>query len=133
MTQQSDAVLVCAEGNRNLWWYRGNFYWDSDNLDAKSVSLLVWDRERRLGARLTRLAKMKDSDVEIAQNRRDRIPEDVRIHVWQRDGGKCQRCGSSDELQFDHIVPVSKGGANVAENIELLCGDCNRLKSDNVG
>jgi 5-methylcytosine-specific restriction endonuclease McrA len=92
----------------------------------------VWDRERRLDARLTRLAKMKDSDIQIAQNRRDRIPEDVRIHVFQRDGGKCQRCGSSEELQFDHIVPVSKGGANAVENVELLCGNCNRLKSDNI-
>ena len=63
---------------------------------------------------------------------RDPIPRDVRIEVWRRDGGKCVRCGGRERLEFDHIVPVSKGGSNTARNIELLCETCNRSKGCSV-
>ena len=33
---------------------------------------------------------------------------------------------------YDHIIPVAKGGGNSAENVQLLCGDCNRQKSDHI-
>lgn len=56
------------------------------------------------------------------------IPSYVRKEVWERDGGKCKKCGSRHHLEFDHIVPVSKGGGNSAKNIELLCRQCNRSK-----
>ena len=67
----------------------------------------------------------------VASNR-ERIPEEVRIAVWRRDGGKCARCGSRERLEYNHIVPVSKGGSNTARNIELLCESCNRKKSNNI-
>lgn len=60
------------------------------------------------------------------------IPSAVRIEVWNRDGGRCKNCGRAQELQFDHIVPVSKGGSNTAKNIELLCAGCNRTKSSQI-
>ena len=60
------------------------------------------------------------------------IPFEVRIKVWRRDNGKCVKCGSRQNLEFDHIIPVSKGGSNTARNVELLCENCNRLKSDSI-
>jgi 5-methylcytosine-specific restriction endonuclease McrA len=56
------------------------------------------------------------------------IPQDVKIAVSARDGGRCRKCGSSEKLHFDHVIPVSKGGANTVANIQLLCGACNRAK-----
>jgi hypothetical protein len=56
------------------------------------------------------------------------IPQDVKIEVAARDGGRCRQCGSNKELHFDHVIPWSKGGANTADNIQLLCGTCNRRK-----
>jgi 5-methylcytosine-specific restriction endonuclease McrA len=56
------------------------------------------------------------------------IPQDVKIEVAARDGGRCRQCGSNKELHFDHATPWSKGGANTADNIQLLCGTCNRRK-----
>jgi hypothetical protein len=65
-------------------------------------------------------------------NDRKPIPSNVRTEVWRRDEGKCVKCGSRVNLEFDHIVPVSKGGSNTARNIELLCQDCNRAKSASI-
>jgi 5-methylcytosine-specific restriction endonuclease McrA len=56
------------------------------------------------------------------------IPQDVKIKVAARDAGRCRQCGSTIELHFDHVIPWSKGGANTATNIQLLCGPCNRRK-----
>jgi HNH endonuclease len=56
------------------------------------------------------------------------IPQDVKIQVAARDGGRCRQCGSTVDLHFDHVIPWSKGGANTVNNIQLLCGPCNRRK-----
>jgi hypothetical protein len=60
------------------------------------------------------------------------IPSEVRREVWRRDGGKCVKCGSRVKLEYDHIIPVSKGGSNTARNIELLCETCNRAKRASI-
>ena len=65
-----------------------------------------------------------------ADDGRASIPSKVRREVWRRDGGKCVKCGSRERLEYDHIIPVIKGGSNTARNIELLCEACNRAKSD---
>jgi hypothetical protein len=63
---------------------------------------------------------------------REAIPENVRHEVWRRDGGKCVICGFQERLEFDHIIPLSKGGSNTARNLQLLCEHCNRKKRDSV-
>jgi HNH endonuclease len=59
------------------------------------------------------------------------IPQDVKIAVTVRDGGKCRMCGSTKDLQYDHVIPWSKGGrSDDPNNIQLLCGYHNRLKGN---
>ena len=60
------------------------------------------------------------------------IPREVRQVVWQRYAGRCADCDANDYLEFDHIIPVSKGGSNSASNVQLLCRRCNLNKSDNL-
>ena len=50
--------------------------------------------------------------------------------VYTRDGGSCQCCGSSLSLEYDHITPFSCGGSSDVSNIQLLCLQCNRSKSN---
>jgi 5-methylcytosine-specific restriction endonuclease McrA len=53
--------------------------------------------------------------------------------VWNRDGGKCVQCGESEKLEFDHVIPFSKNGSNTYRNLQLLCENCNRVKSNKIG
>lgn len=70
--------------------------------------------------------------------RRVAIPKWVRKAVFYRDRGLCTVCSRDlsgllniwAEDQYDHIVPLARGGLNDVTNIQLLCGDCNRRKSD---
>lgn len=48
--------------------------------------------------------------------------------IEHRQGGRCAMCGTDQGLSVDHVLPKSRGGLNVASNIQLLCGTCNRSK-----
>lgn len=50
--------------------------------------------------------------------------------VFTRDGGTCNCCGGSENLEYDHIIPFSCGGKSDVSNIQLLCRKCNRSKSN---
>ncbi|RLG30570.1 hypothetical protein DRO03_03970 [Methanosarcinales archaeon] len=57
------------------------------------------------------------------------------MRVVRRDNYTCQICGRhllDDEVEFDHIIPFSKGGSSEEHNIRLTCFKCNRKKSDQV-
>jgi len=60
----------------------------------------------------------------------------LRFKVMKRDSFSCKQCGSSPakntsvELYIDHIVPWSKGGETVLENLQTLCSKCNIGKSN---
>lgn len=60
-------------------------------------------------------------------------PTAIRAVVLARDGHRCVRCGRTDALQIDHIWPWSLGGPTRSENLQTLCGACNRWKSDYGG
>ncbi len=44
----------------------------------------------------------------------------------------CKVCGTTEHLTVDHVIPVSKGGTNSLENLQVLCNDCNQLKADKL-
>lgn len=62
----------------------------------------------------------------------------LRALIKQRDGYACRTCGVSVAqephllLEVDHIVPVSKGGLSVPENLQTLCWKCNRTKGAKI-
>lgn len=63
---------------------------------------------------------------------RRKISKETRHTVWIRDGGKCVECDAEDYLEYDHIIPVSRGGSNTTNNIQLLCRRCNGKKSNRI-
>lgn len=66
------------------------------------------------------------------KTKREFIKEQVRAEVWRRDLGMCRVCNSRQNLQFDHIIPVSKGGATTASNLQILCRACNQKKGAKI-
>lgn len=71
--------------------------------------------------------------VEVAEKRNRAISKSVQREVWRRDMGRCVECGTKERLEYDHIIPFSKGGSNTARNIQLLCEKCNREKYNRIG
>lgn len=79
------------------------------------------------------------TDYEKAQHKTSRtINLRTRFIVLSRDGFKCCACGASPakdpavELHVDHIVPWSKGGETVIDNLQTLCSKCNLGKSNTL-
>ena len=98
--------------------------------ELRLLFLEAHDKDRQRFERLRRkFSGAAGAQIEV---RREPIPEDVRIYVWRRDGGRCVRCGSQERLEYDHVIPVIKGGSNTERNIQLLCETCNRKKSDSI-
>ncbi|MBY0610600.1 MAG: HNH endonuclease [Beijerinckiaceae bacterium] len=61
-----------------------------------------------------------------------RHPAFTRFNVFLRDRFTCQYCGAQEELTFDHVVPRSKGGQTVWENVVAACSPCNLRKADKM-
>jgi HNH endonuclease len=64
---------------------------------------------------------------------RQEIPYAMKSRIVRRDNYTCQECGEhlmDHEVEFDHLIPVSRGGSSEESNLRLTCFDCNRDKSD---
>ena len=54
----------------------------------------------------------------------------IRESIFNRDANKCKLCGSEENLEIDHIRPISKGGTNKLSNLQILCKRCNMAKGN---
>lgn len=133
--QLSDAepVKVSTPWGISTWMYKDARFDVSgySDLPDKEIKLLIRDALDREHKKLERLRSRYNSG-DSGQFRRVNIPDDVRMFVWQRDGGACEQCGSNRKLEYDHIIPVSKGGSSTARNLRLLCEECNKAKADSI-
>jgi 5-methylcytosine-specific restriction endonuclease McrA len=131
---RSEMQPVCfgRVGERAYWRFGTRWFWDNEGLSAEDVRALVQTRDQRRSDTLRRA----HSTVAMAERpmpaQRGTIPADVKQLVWQRDKGRCRHCGSNTELQFDHVIPWSMGGSNTEDNLQILCGPCNRRKGASI-
>ena len=90
-------------------------------------------------ARELRRKKFTQVDKPRAPKRLPRgthIPAHVRREVVERDGGTCafvsadgHRCDSRERVEFDHIVPLAKGGKSTVDNLRLHCRTHNQYRA----
>jgi 5-methylcytosine-specific restriction endonuclease McrA len=56
----------------------------------------------------------------------------TRKNIFLRDNYTCQYCGKTKNLTIDHVIPKSKGGEDVWENVVSCCVRCNNKKGDRM-
>jgi 5-methylcytosine-specific restriction endonuclease McrA len=108
-----------------LWAFRGNV------VRCNPAAATIVDRERLAMLIECCIDAFVDLESPPGVPRRT-IPRSVRVLVWQRDQGRCVECSSQENLEYDHIIPVIKGGSNTERNIRLLCETCNRRKGADI-
>jgi hypothetical protein len=131
MRQGSTPVLIASTSSRRYWWYRDAFYWENQELTARDVMALLHDRDRRHGRSLDRAKVLLDVEQGLATppaRQRQPVPRAVREAVFSRDGGRCVECQSNFDIQYDHVIPWSLGGADTVQNLQILCAQCNARK-----
>lgn len=58
-----------------------------------------------------------------------RITPEARREVLKRDGHRCAKCGTSEQLTIDHIRSLEMHGSNHPSNLQILCRTCNSSKA----
>lgn len=97
-------------------YYHANYY---NHIDLNNFLILYYDSERKKQNKNYQRSLMTNS---------------LRYNILKRDGFKCCICGATAndgaKLEVDHIIPISKGGKTVPENLRTLCQACNSGKKD---
>lgn len=126
--QPPERVKVFEKIRNGIWVYNGLFEL-VDGWREKSNSRAVFKFKLRL---------VEDSETNAHEQstpaEHDRvIPTSVKLEVWKRDKGSCAKCGTKENLHFDHIIPYSQGGSSKdAKNIQILRCRHNLEKHDRI-
>jgi Homing endonuclease associated repeat/HNH endonuclease len=81
-------------------------------------------------------ADLAENNPSAKRRTRREISDRQRFRILVRDGFRCKACGASPliqpgvELHVDHILPWSKGGESIDENLESKCKQCNLGKGN---
>lgn len=126
--REPERVRVYEKIKQGIWSYNGVFHlvdaWQEPSNGRKVFKF-----------KLVAVEGEEDFSTPVPSQPKPRriIPTRVKLEVWKRDGGKCTKCGSEEDLHFDHIIPWSKGGSSsTPDNIQLLCGKHNLQKHDRI-
>jgi len=133
--QEYEPQVVKRDEEKTWWMFKEKFYVEDESLSSKELKALLVMKEQKRRKQIEKAMLYTESDraaLQTSSSNREPIPDEVKIFVWKRDGGRCVKCGSTKNLEYDHDIPLSKGGSNTARNIRLLCEKCNREKGGDL-
>jgi len=61
-----------------------------------------------------------------------KVRRKIAPEVFKRDPHCCHYCGTTEQLEIDHIIPLSRHGTNELDNLQILCRRCNGHKRDKI-
>ena len=69
----------------------------------------------------------------ICRVERGKVSNKMRFSIYERDGYRCCKCHrKTNDLEIDHIIPISKGGKSTYDNLQTLCHRCNVEKGSDL-
>lgn len=94
-------------------------YWEYAKLIAKGARF-----EGNYRFIMSRFQKLKHGEIQWSEiTREDRI-------MVERGKSACIYCGCAENLSWDHLIPISKGGPNIISNQVVACKSCNSSKGN---
>lgn len=109
-----------------------------DVLDAlhhlRALGLIYWPENqfRHVDDWCCCICKLPVSEEPMERRKRLRLTLDQLNKIADHNDGRCATCGSGEfdieDMHADHIIPRSRGGADVEDNFQLLCPQCNMRK-----
>ena len=124
MRDEPELVWVYEKISKGIWCYKGFF-------ELIGAHIVSQDGRQVFKFKLKPVEKKLIGRPTLVHSRL--IPSNIKVEVWQRDGGKCVICGSQKNLHYDHDIPFSKGGSSITvENVRLLCAQHNLDKSAKI-
>jgi len=145
---------TCREWKPLKRFFRHRDHWDGISTTCKACGaarLMQWEaanpekkaeygrrhRERHREHERARLRQWRQNNPckNAAKSQRYRARKlDVTIKlvdreaVFERDGHTCVYCGSTENSELDHVVPLSRGGPHCEDNLVVACRRCNASK-----
>ena len=108
-------------------------HWVGVDISPKAAELVVERMREEVGA-IYRGAHRTDVPLRTDHGPLPRYnSRENRSWLYGHQEGHCQGCGvhfESRHLEVDHIIAKAKGGTDHRDNLQLLCGSCNRVKGD---
>jgi len=112
-------AYICNCCERQMEGYEVTLHWEKENFT------LCGDCLKRLAIKYIFIDPTFNEKIII---NRKTISEELRNKVYKKYNFKCVKCGSTENLEIDHLVPFSLGGRTELENLQLLCKKCNLKK-----
>lgn len=99
------------------------------SFDIKEIKTII----NKLNQRRNGYYLDKDIWDAICRVERGKVTNRMRFAIYERDNYRCRMCGRrTDDLEIDHIIPISKGGKSTYDNLQTLCHRCNMRKGSDI-
>ncbi len=135
-TDLSQLIAALDQENPFPWWRSGphgrpcylfgDCVWELKESEAgqsdEGLVVLYLEMTDKYRQHHEQIATAQPSPLAMADN--SFIPEDVRVAVWRKSRGRCAKCGAREELDFDIVKPIKRGGTATPEHVQLLCSGC---------